>query len=162
MWTPQAPRRDDSGRESQPTAPTALPASAPRTEERRTIAWIGRSVTFKGELSSAEDMTIAGHVEGSIDARNHSVVIAPEADIRADIVARRLTIQGKVTGQITASDTVALGETASVEGDIRSPKFGMLEGARMRGRIHTAETARQAAPAAGDMAPADRVARGPS
>jgi cytoskeletal protein CcmA (bactofilin family) len=57
-------------------------------EERRKIAWVGTSVSFKVELSSAENMEIYGRIEGTINARDHSVIIGPDADIRADIVSR--------------------------------------------------------------------------
>ena len=132
MWTPQVPK--ESGREFQPAVPTTQPRSM---DEDRAMAAIGKSVFFKGALLSAEDVTIAGRMEGSIDVRDHSVTIAPEADIQADIVAKRVIVQGKVTGHITASDKVALDGTASVEGNIRSPMFMMADGAQVRGRVET-------------------------
>lgn len=104
-------------------------------EERRKIAWVGKSVAFKGELSSAEDMEIHGRVEGIINARNNSVTIGPDADIRADIVSRVAIIRGRVKGQITASEKIHLLETASVEGDLTSPKIEIAEGARLEAQI---------------------------
>ncbi len=106
-------------------------------EERRKIAWVGTSVAFKGELVSSEDMEIYGRVEGTINARNHAVVIGPDADIRADIVSKIAIIRGRVKGQIIASEKIHLHETASVEGDIASPKIEIAEGARLEAQIDT-------------------------
>jgi cytoskeletal protein CcmA (bactofilin family) len=106
-------------------------------EERRVTVWVGKSVMFKGTLVSSEDMSIDGQVEGNIDVRDHALTIGPDADIRADIMAKTVTIHGAVTGAIKASGTVDIRETGSVDGDITAPSVVMVEGADVRGRIDT-------------------------
>lgn len=106
-------------------------------EERRTIAWVGQSVVFKGELVSAEDMVLDGRVEGAINVRDHSLTIGPDADIRADIVGNSVIIRGRVKGKITASEKLHLHETASVEGDVSAQTIVIAEGARLEGQIET-------------------------
>ena len=106
--------------------------------ERRVVAWVGKSVIFKGDLTSSEDMTIDGRVEGTITLRDHCLTIGPNAEIRANIVARAVTVRGAVTGSITAGDKVVVSETGSVEGDIVSPWLALADGAVLRGRVDTA------------------------
>jgi cytoskeletal protein CcmA (bactofilin family) len=106
-------------------------------DERRATAWVGKSVVFKGELSSSEDMTIDGRVEGTIDVRNHALIIGPDADIRADITAGIVTVFGAVHGNIAARDKVEVRQTASVEGNILTPKLALTEGGTLRGRVDT-------------------------
>jgi cytoskeletal protein CcmA (bactofilin family) len=101
------------------------------------VAWVGKSVIFKGDLTSSEDMTIDGRVEGSIQLRDHALTIGPDADIRANIVARTVTVHGSVTGKIDARDKVDLRETGSVLGDINSPRLAIADGAMLRGRVDT-------------------------
>jgi cytoskeletal protein CcmA (bactofilin family) len=103
--------------------------------------WVGKSVILKGEIVSSEDMTIDGRVEGTIEVRNHSLVIGPDADIHADIIARVITIHGAVTGTVTASDKVDIRETGSVNGNIKTMKIAMSDGAQVQGRIDTARDA---------------------
>jgi cytoskeletal protein CcmA (bactofilin family) len=110
-------------------------------EERRKIAWVGTTVVFKGELLSAEDMEIHGPVEGTINVRDHSLTIGPDADIRADIVGKIVIIQGRVKGQIVASEKVHLHETASIEGDVSSPMIVIDDGAQLEGRVETLKAA---------------------
>ena len=115
----------------QPVSPV-LPA-----EERRVVAWVGKSVIFKGTLISSEDMTIDGQVEGTIEIRDQGLTIGPDADIRADIVARTVTIHGTVIGNIRASDKVDIRETGRIDGDLSSPRIALADGALVRGRMDT-------------------------
>jgi cytoskeletal protein CcmA (bactofilin family) len=108
------------------------------TEERRIAAWVGKLVVFKGDLSSSEDMTIDGRVEGTITLSEHGLTIGPHAEIRADILAKTVTVRGTVIGMITASENVVVSETGSVDGDIVSPKLALADGAVLRGRVDTA------------------------
>lgn len=121
-------------------------------EERRTVAWVGASVVFKGELFSAEDMTIDGRVEGRIDVHDHAVRIGMKAHIQADIVAARVIIDGTVIGSVKASDVVEVRDTASVEGDISAGRVIIADGASLRGRVET--TAR---PGGRESAPASQA-----
>jgi cytoskeletal protein CcmA (bactofilin family) len=101
------------------------------------VAWVGQSVVFKGELVSAEDMTIDGRVEGTIEVRDHALTIGPDADIRADIAAKTVTVLGSVVGSIVAREKVDIRETGAVEGNIQSPRLAMADGAVLRGRVDT-------------------------
>lgn len=116
-------------------------AGARPPEERRQVAWVGKSVVFKGDLSSSEDMIIDGTVEGSITVDSHGLTLGPDSDIRATIVARKVTVLGSVKGSITAGDLVVLLETARVEGDILAPRLTIEDGALLTGRISTGERA---------------------
>jgi cytoskeletal protein CcmA (bactofilin family) len=101
------------------------------------MAWVGQSVVFKGELSSSEDMTVDGRIEGSIEVKDHALTLGPDADVRASVVARRVTVHGTVRGSITASEAVVLLETAHVEGDVQAPRLAIADGALIKGRLDT-------------------------
>ena len=134
MWN-----RDNAVKSTQPNqSPTVQPASpALPVEERRVVVWVGKSVIFKGTLSSSEDMTIDGHVEGTIEVPNHGLTIGPDADIRADILARNVMIHGAVTGNIRASGRVDILATGRIEGDLITPCIVIADGAVIRGRVDT-------------------------
>jgi cytoskeletal protein CcmA (bactofilin family) len=115
----------------------------PVGEERRVAAWIGASLVIKGDLTSSEDMTLAGQVDGDVTVREHTLVVAPRARIRGNIVARAVVVHGEVLGAITAERRVEVGETGSVDGDITSPRMAVAEGAVLHGRIEVATRASQ-------------------
>ena len=138
MWNRDVPSESDAARQAQTSVP-ATPGRPP--EERRVVAWVGKSVVFRGDLMSLEDMTIDGRVEGTIELRDHSLTLGPDAHSEADITARVVTVLGTVTGTITASETVDIRESGSVEGNITSRRLAMADGATLRGRVDTGSRA---------------------
>ena len=55
--------------------------------------------------------------------------------VRADIEAERLTIKGEMSGNITASEKVAILANAKVTSDIKAPVVVIEDGARFKGNI---------------------------
>lgn len=123
----------DSGSGRQPTREKMVRSDG--LEERRVAAWIGASVVIQGDVTSSDDMTIAGEIDGDVRVPRNTLVIAPEARIRGSIVAHHVSVLGKVWGSITADGSVEVGDTGSVDGDIRAPRMAVAEGAALRGRL---------------------------
>ena len=105
------------------------------TPERRMVAWIGKAVRVEGKVISEEDLTIDGDVEGSIELGGHSLTIGQDAKIKADLLAKTVTISGKVTGNVRGVEKVELRASGAVEGDITAPRFAMAEGAMVTGKV---------------------------
>ncbi len=103
--------------------------------ERRMVAWIGKAVRVEGKVISAEDLTINGDVEGSIELGGHSLTIGSEAKIKANLLAKTITISGKVTGNVKALEKIDLEATGSVNGDITAPRLTMADGATVAGKV---------------------------
>ena len=120
------------------------------------IVNIGKSVVIKGELNGSEDLTIEGHVEGTIQLRDHVLTIGPNGKIKAQVFAKSVIVLGEVTGNVTASDKVDIRDNGSVDGDIVSPRVAIAEGAHFRGSVDmqrkggAAAAAGQAEAGAGD------------
>jgi cytoskeletal protein CcmA (bactofilin family) len=106
-------------------------------DERRKAAWIGGSILVKGDVVSTEDLVIDGQVQGTIELGNHSLTIGPGASVVADLVAKSVTISGTVKGNVMGNAMVELKSTARVEGDISAPKFAMVDGATLVGKVDT-------------------------
>jgi len=96
---------------------------------------LGKSVMIKGELSASEDMTIYGQMEGSVTLLDHTLTIGPHANIKAAISAKAVVIVGKVTGNVTAKETIDIRATGSVTGDIDSTRLAVADGARLHGHV---------------------------
>ena len=99
------------------------------------IVNIGKSVVIKGELNGSEDLTIEGHVEGTIQLKDHVLTIGPNGKIKAQVFAKSVIVLGEVTGNVTASDKVDIRDNGSVDGDIISPRVAIAEGAHFRGSV---------------------------
>src|SRR2546423_3595421 len=151
MWKRDEGVRPTSGQPTaapQPPAPGVLGTSAPRPEAghhmEKDIVNIGKSVVIKGELNGSEDLTIEGHVEGTIQLREHVLTIGPNGRIKAQVFAKSVIVLGEVTGNVTASDKVDIRDNGSVDGDIISPRVAIAEGAHFRGSV---DMQRKGAPA---------------
>lgn len=139
MWNRDT-AQDEASRASQTSVPAPTPAlqpTTPRPVAERRVAWVGKSILFRGDLIGLEDMSIDGRVEGTIELRDHTLTIGPDAQIHADIVAKAVTVFGAVIGTITASEAVHIRDTGSVEGNITSRRLAMADGAVVRGRVDT-------------------------
>jgi cytoskeletal protein CcmA (bactofilin family) len=83
-------------------------------------------------------MTIDGRVEGTIEVRDHRLTIGPNANIEAVIVAKSITIFGKVAGSVTGQDKVEIRLSASVEADVACARIAIQEGAQFCGKVSMA------------------------
>ena len=111
------------------------PAPQFEVDERRATAWIGQGVVVEGRITSSQDLRIDGRVEGTIEVGDHVLMVGARAAVKANLVAKSILISGTVIGNITATDRLDLQPTASVEGDISSPRLVMVEGAVVKGRV---------------------------
>ncbi len=141
MWKRDETVRPASGQPAAPPAPAppagGAPSVRPETSHNmeKDVVNIGKSVVIKGELNGSEDLTIEGHVEGTIQLRDHVLTIGPNGRIKAQVFAKAVIVLGEVTGNVTASDKVDIRDNGSVDGDIVSPRVAIAEGAHFRGSV---------------------------
>jgi cytoskeletal protein CcmA (bactofilin family) len=98
---------------------------------------IGPTIFVKGQLLAAEDIHIAGRVEGDIQLQEHVLTVQPTADLSAGVVAKSVVIQGAVRGDIVARHSIALQHSASVAGKLAAPRIAINEGASFNGKVET-------------------------
>jgi len=113
-------------------------ANGDGSAERRMAAWVGKALLIQGKITSTENLTIDGRVEGTIELGDHSLTIGTGASVQADLVAQTIVVSGAVAGNVKASVKVDLQSTASVQGDITSPLIAMQDGAVVTGRLDVA------------------------
>src|SRR5437899_6856668 len=144
MWKRDEAVRPASGQPTaapQPPAPAQVGAAVPPrpvetgTRLEKDIVNIGKSVVIKGELNGSEDLTIEGHVEGTIQLRDNVLTIGPNGRIKAQVFAKAVIVLGEVTGNVTASDKVDIRDNGSVDGDIVSPRLALAAGPPFRGSV---------------------------
>jgi cytoskeletal protein CcmA (bactofilin family) len=104
-------------------------------DERRVAAWIGRALRIEGRIVSEENLTIDGQIEGTIEVGEHTLTIGSGAAVKADLSAKTITISGSVNGNLTATEGIDLRASASVMGDIVTPRLTMADGAVVKGKV---------------------------
>ena len=116
MWKRDEAVRPASGQPAapQPPAPT-MAGAGPRPETsqqmEKDIVNIGKSVVIKGELNGSEDLTIEGHVEGTIQLRDHVLTIGPNGRIKAQVFAKAVIVLGAL--RLPRARTSAAASTCS-------------------------------------------------
>ena len=126
--------------------PPAAAASAPSpVSSAHTSATLGHSVVIKGDLTGQEDLMIEGRVEGTIESKQHSVVIGQQAEVKAKILAKDVVVLGKVVGDISASTKIEIRPQGRVEGDLVAPAVAIAEGATFRGSIDMSQQSAESA-----------------
>ncbi|MGH9670132.1 MAG: bactofilin family protein [Terriglobales bacterium] len=113
---------------------------------RADVAHIGKSVLVKGELSGSEDLYLDGEVEGSIELRDHSLVVGPHGRVRAHIHAKDVVVHGKVDGNIKGTERVELKKSAVLVGDIFTQRIIIEDGAYFKGAIDIQKEGAKTAP----------------
>ena len=88
------------------------------------------TIIFKDPVN----LRINGTFEGKLETRGN-LTIGENANVKADIHGERIIIAGKVTGNLTASETLSLIQPAVVQGDVHTPLISIEEGAILDGRL---------------------------
>lgn len=129
------------------TAPAATGSVAPRETPkvapeptRGDVGHIGKSVLIRGELTGSEDLYLDGEIEGTINLRDHKLVIGPNGKIKATITAREIVVHGKVEGNVAASERVELKRASSLTGDIKTHRIVIEDGALFKGGVDIKES----------------------
>lgn len=102
------------------------------------IAGIGPSIHIKGDVTASEPLTIAGHVDGTINVADHAVTVDAGARIQASVSAHTIVVGGTVNGRLNAGARIVVRETANIQGDLSAPTVSLADGATVKGRVETA------------------------
>ncbi len=95
---------------------------------------IGNSIVIDGEITGSDPVIIQGTVKGRI-ALEENVYVDESGVVEAEIATVGVEISGQVTGDVTASERVELKPEARVNGNVRSPRILIADGATFKGHI---------------------------
>ena len=116
-------------------------AAAPARKAPET-SLVGSTVRITGRIYCDQDLFIDGEVDGSIELPDHTLTIGKQARVTAAIQAHSVVVVGHAHGNIEASERVELRSLCRHEGDIRTSRIAIEDGAYFKGTI---EVTRQAA-----------------
>jgi cytoskeletal protein CcmA (bactofilin family) len=113
-----------------------------------TPARLGKTIVIRGEIKGAEDLTIDGRVEGTVQLGENRLTVGPNANVAADLTAKDVLVMGQVQGNIIASGRVELRAGCLVEGDVRALRLAIEDNAGFHGKVDLTQGASKPASAA--------------
>lgn len=114
-----------------PSTPTAVPrTNGPASSDGR--ACLDRGTKISGKISFEGPARIDGEVDGEISAKD-SLTIGESAVVTAQIRAASVSVAGKVSGDIVATQRIEIRPSAKVSGNITAPVLAIQEGALFEG-----------------------------
>ena len=96
---------------------------------------IGPTISISGEVTSGEDITVQGQVNGQLLVRDAALTIAEEAQLSANIRGTRVLVKGRLKGSIVASERIELAASATVEGSLSANRVVLADGSSFNGGI---------------------------
>jgi len=115
---------------SSATAAPAPRANGPAPADGR--AYLDRGSKISGKISFEGPARIDGEVDGEINAKD-SLTLGESAVITAHIRAASVSVAGKVSGDIVATQRIEIRPSAKVSGNIAAPVLSVQEGALFEG-----------------------------
>jgi cytoskeletal protein CcmA (bactofilin family) len=95
---------------------------------------IGAGITIEGEITTDEDVVVAGTVRGKLSAKE-AVTIEHGATVEADVVGGSLSVAAALTGNVTAVERVDLQSGARVVGNVKAARVTIADGAQFKGNV---------------------------
>ena len=124
----------------------SLAASPPRAPSAD-LGTIGPSITIRGEVTGNEDLVIRGRIEGTVTLPKNDVVLGEDGHVKANISAKKITVEGSVQGDLQGKELVTVKRTGSVHGNISAARVVLEDGCKFTGSIDMGAAAAAQPPA---------------
>ncbi len=95
---------------------------------------IGQGITIEGEVSSDEEVVVAGTVRGKLTV-DGAVTVEPGGVVEADVGAASVSVGGTLTGNVVATDRVDLLTGGRLVGDVKAARVTIADGAVFKGNV---------------------------
>ena len=103
-------------------------------------AFLGAGTNYNGTLTFQGAIRIDGVFTGTIKSEG-TLIVGHNASIEGAVHVGSVVCNGRLNGDIHASEKVALNKTAVVTGKIFTPSLSMEEGAKLDGKLAMSEIA---------------------
>ena len=97
-------------------------------------AFLGAGTNYNGSLTFQGAIRIDGIFTGTINSEG-TLIVGHNASIEGTLRVGSIICNGKIRGDIEATEKVVLNKTAVVSGTISSPALSMEEGAKLDGKL---------------------------
>ena len=127
--------------------------------ETKVMTIIGPGTTVTGDIRSKGTIRIEGVLNGRVHS-DDTIVVHDSGQVKAELVAGQVVINGQVTGNVFAHDRIEITANAKLIGDITAPRVSIAEGVLFEGKCTMKAPGHAGVPPAGPApAPAPTAPR---
>ena len=102
------------------------------TENHDVSAFVGEGVEFKGVINYKGTIRVDGQLEGEIHTTG-VLVVGQRAVLKAKVEAGTILCQGRIVGDVVATEKIQLMSPAVLSGSLKTPSLSMEEGVLFNG-----------------------------
>lgn len=110
-----------------------------KTETGTDLNLVASGTIIEGKLRTPGSIRIEGRIVGEITAAQ-SIAVGSSGEVDGNMTAKNVTIGGKTKGTVLAQEKLVFESKAVVQGDIRTAKLVIDEGALFDGKCMMSET----------------------
>jgi cytoskeletal protein CcmA (bactofilin family) len=118
------------------------------TPPEAVISIIGPGMKVIGDCVTDGTIRVEGTIEGSVRA-GKAVVVGKQGSVTGDVVTQDAVISGRVKGTLVAESRLELQASCHIEGEVRTRRMQLEEGAVLNGNVQMGERAALAPSAPG-------------
>jgi len=82
-----------------------------------------------------EDLLVQGQIDGTIDLRNNTLTVGEQGTVKANVLAKTITIEGSVEGDIYGKERIEIKSSSHVRGNLVADRVTLEDGAKFKGSI---------------------------
>jgi cytoskeletal protein CcmA (bactofilin family) len=116
------------------STPSNTPKSAPQDKTEDSTTFFGNKLKITGNVSGEGNMIILGSFDGEFNLKGQ-LKVGQGAKVKGTFNATSIAINGKVEGNLTATEKIHMDNTARINGRIVTPKVSILDGAVFDGEM---------------------------
>ena len=98
----------------------------------KTSSILGPALEIHGDVKVSGSLLSYGKIFGNIQS-NGAVRTASGSEVKGNIIAKEVTIGGKVEGDVNVDKKVTLGDTSALTGNLKATTLTIEEGAKFEG-----------------------------
>ncbi len=102
-----------------------------KTGELSTI--LGKGTIIEGKMNVEHSLRVDGKVKGDIETTD-SLVIGKEGEVNGNVNVKTLIVGGRLVGSVQAETKIVLENKAFLQGEIKTSKLVIHEGAIFNGK----------------------------
>lgn len=102
------------------------------------LSILGEGMEFVGDVSFADGLRVDGVIRGKVRSEG-SLIIGARGRVEAEVVIRRISINGELRGTVQASDRIEIHKEGKVYGELYTPCLIIEAGAVFEGKCNMSE-----------------------